>query len=59
MQALYEEGAETIADSSSLRFRLAKPKPWLLDSSEELLKDTQSKAEASRASQMSAEKSNI
>lgn len=40
--------------SPSLRFSLAKPGPWLLDSCEELLKDNWGKEEANGASQSSA-----
>ena len=44
---------QTVADSPSLRLRLAKPGPWLLDSSEELVKEARGKEEARGASQLS------
>ena len=37
------EEQQTVADSPSLRLRLAKPGPWLLDSSEELVKEARGK----------------
>ena len=44
---------QTVADSPSLRLRLAKPGPWLLDSSEELVKEARGKEDARGASQLS------
>ena len=47
---------QTVADSPSLRLRLAKPGPWLLDSSEELVKEARGKEDARGASQLSGGK---
>ena len=50
------EEQQTVADSPSLRLRLAKPGPWLLDSSEELVKEARGKEDARGASQLSGRK---
>ena len=50
---------KTAADSPSLRLRLAKPGPWLLDRSEELLKEARGRADARGASQLSGGKHHV